>query len=732
MHWNTFTSLLFLFFVTSSITSQIVVQNRGVDELVSYESLKQFGPWDDRNYELTAEDLKYLSPNEAELRDPIPAFFRVFMRKNSPNMLKSGPAQYPRSALQIFRLNYYGYLIDNKYYNKVEVKNGQYDILMEEENVITNRKFEQKMALSEVKVTSPAGAAESAIKIHPLDPNIVIAGTNGPGSGQKMHYSQDGGLNWNQVSLPLGGTCCDPTVDYSANGQYAYTATLGNCGGSGCAIWFYRSSDDGKTWTDLQSVTPGDPRRELTNSGSDKEYIHVDKHCGSPYLDNVYLTWHESTIMQFAKSTDKGNSWTKTSFNSDPLGIGSDIVTDHLGNIYYVYPAFNTKQILLKKSTDGGISFDSLTTTISPTQGSFIFPVPSMESRQVFIYTSIDADLSGGIYNGSLYVAWTDSYSPSSQNSDPNSTHSRIQVAYSRDQGATWNTVTPHSIVDQDTVDRYHPWLAVGQDGTVHLVFYDTRRSPNRAGVDLFYCSSLDGGQTFSPPLRLTTEVSPNISDAFEFGDYNGLDHVVRQSSIFTDNRGSAKNVYSTTEIDNGTVNTNPFPHKPSSILGPSFVCPGQENIPFEVPNSMNANSYHWSITDNEINISGNGATSITLSGITTEDTLSLKAQNACGDSAPQSKIISIASEATCNITNCVKSSLSINNDTLALNDTDVFELIHSIESNGTIQNGDYKIFRAGNSIELTQGFTVQTPSVFIAEISDCAASLMQDLKKDE
>lgn len=728
--FNFILSVLLVVSIPIVLLAQSVVQSRGVDALVNYESLKQFGPWDDRNYELTADDLKFLAPNEAELRDPIPAFFRVIMRKNSPDMLRSGPVQYPRSALQIFRLNYNGYLIDNQYYNKVRIQDGAYEVIMKQENNLNYDKKERKSALSEVKVTSPAGAAESAIKIHPLDPNIVIAGTNGPGSGQKMHYSQDGGLNWTQVELPFGGTCCDPTVDYSANGQYAYTATLGNCGGSGCAIWFYRSADNGMTWTDLQNVTPGDPRRELTINGSDKEYIHVDKHCGSPYLDNVYLTWHEGNIMQFAKSADKGNTWTKMSFSSDALGIGSDLVTDHLGNIYYVYPAFNSREILLKKSTDGGSTFQAGTISIASTQGSFAFPVPSMDTREVFIYTSVDADLSGGTYNGSIYAAWTDSYSATGAN--PSNNHSRIQVAYSRDQGVTWNIVTPHSTIDQSTVDRYHPWLAVGQDGKVHLVFYDTRNSMNRTGVDLYYTSSLDGGQTFSAPARLTTEISPKISDAFEFGDYNGFDHVVRQSSIFTDNRnegsGNTVDVYSTTDIENGVLNINPFPHKPTSIFGPSIVCEGQENIPFEVPSAMNADSYQWSFSDNEVNISGNGASSVMLSGITTTGTLSLVSQNVCGNSAPQSMTVSIASAATCNITNCVKSSLSINNDTLAM--ADVFELIQSVESDGTIQPNDFKVFRAGSSIELSQGFTVESPSVFLAEISNCAEMLSEGENK--
>ncbi len=85
-----------------------IVQSRGVDQRVDYESLTKFGPWDDRNYNLTAEDLDYLSPDEDQLRDPVPAFFRVELRKEFSDLRKSGPAQYPRSAVPLFERRYGG------------------------------------------------------------------------------------------------------------------------------------------------------------------------------------------------------------------------------------------------------------------------------------------------------------------------------------------------------------------------------------------------------------------------------------------------------------------------------------------------------------------------------------------------------------------------------------------------------------------------------------------------
>ena len=85
---------------------------KGVDPNVDYGELVRFGPWDDRNYQLTADDLKLLAPNEAEQTDPIPAFFRVALRKANPESRKTGPGQYPRSAFNAFRIKHGGYLVD--------------------------------------------------------------------------------------------------------------------------------------------------------------------------------------------------------------------------------------------------------------------------------------------------------------------------------------------------------------------------------------------------------------------------------------------------------------------------------------------------------------------------------------------------------------------------------------------------------------------------------------------
>ena len=83
-------------------------QARGADQSVDYASLQRFGPWDDRNYALTRDDLRLLARNEAELRDAIPAFFRVELRREFPDMPRTGIVQYPRAAVPLFQLRHGG------------------------------------------------------------------------------------------------------------------------------------------------------------------------------------------------------------------------------------------------------------------------------------------------------------------------------------------------------------------------------------------------------------------------------------------------------------------------------------------------------------------------------------------------------------------------------------------------------------------------------------------------
>ena len=277
---------------TPSVTITIS-QSRGADARVDYAQLATIGPWDDRNYRLTADEVALLSKNEADAIIAIPAFYRIEMRKANPNLPRSGPAQYPRSALNGYLAKYVGYQVDGATYTSIRSNgSGGYDLVFGER--ASGQVFPNFLSGSEKRVSSPAGGAETAVAINPVNTNIVIAGSNGPGTGQKMWRSSDGGVTWS-AAISLANTCCDPTVGWSPDGTIGYAGALSTVVGSGTNVLFYRSTDSGASWTLAKQLSTGNL--------SDKEYLHVDTYATSPRIGNIYMAWHDGNVQKFSRST---------------------------------------------------------------------------------------------------------------------------------------------------------------------------------------------------------------------------------------------------------------------------------------------------------------------------------------------------------------------------------------------------------------------------------------------
>jgi hypothetical protein len=491
-----------------------IVQSRGADPRVDYASLTRYGPWDDRNYDLTSEDIALLPKHDQYLRR-VPAFFKVLKRKEYAAEGYPLIDVYPREIHFEFYYRYGG-LMQN---GEIELTSlGKYYYPDQE-----NPQFPPGTRDATLPMAAPIegegplaiGNNETSVEVNPVNPQIVIAGSNG-GGGQNQNYSTDGGVTWVTGGV-LPQTCCDPAMEWSVDGTVAYSATLGTVGG-GLRATVFRSTNNGMTWGD---------RRDVSTGGSDKEFIHVDHSPTSPFNDNVYLTWHQGNTMFFARSEDRALTWsTPVSFPALPRGIGSDITTDTAGNIYYFYPTLNRagqQAILMLKSADAGVTWDA-PVVVGLLSGRFDFAIPSMESRRAFIYVAADVDTN----TNRIWATWTDNTPASGgPGGSAASNVAWVRVASSIDGGATWTiATTPHAEPlppSVNAVDRYHPWLKVDTNGVVHLGFYDTRHSTNRTGVDFYYVASSDNGATWVEETRVSAITSTNIANGQEWGDYNGL-----------------------------------------------------------------------------------------------------------------------------------------------------------------------------------------------------------------
>ncbi|MGH7904208.1 MAG: sialidase family protein, partial [Candidatus Dormibacteraceae bacterium] len=261
---------------------------------------------------------------------------------------------------------------------------------------------------------------ETSVAIDPFQANRVVAGFNDYRRGDGncyASYSQDGGRSWTDSTVPMSfsrgapfGTAReywqaggDPSLAWDTKGNAYFSCQVFNRGNTGpppptspnpdqaSGILLYRSTaNGGASWN-----FPGRYATITTNVANnpgvltDKPYMTVDNHRGSPYQDRIYVTWTQfaadgTAYIYEVHSSDYGETFSKpvlvsatSTLCGNTYGLPtpqgncnenqfSDPFTGSDGNLYVVYNNYNNvlnsaqdnrNQFLLAKSTDGGASF---------------------------------------------------------------------------------------------------------------------------------------------------------------------------------------------------------------------------------------------------------------------------------------------------------------------------------------------------------------------------------------
>ena len=408
---------------------------------------------------------------------------------------------------------------------------------------------------------------EPTIAVNPLNPNNIVVAQFNMGV-QTLTISLDGGASFpiqRNAVLPAGqtGFSGDDALAFDSQGRLFWTyLTSGGTGGIASL-----------QVNPLTGAVVGGP--SVVSSGSlDKEWIAADKNPTSPFVNNLYTTWHDfgqtNAPVRFARSTNQGATWTTLAANISGANEGftwpSEVTVALNGDVWVAWHT-NTGQtngdVRMRRSTDGGLTFGP---EIIPFPAGTAATTNNADNGLASKITGLHVWLQGSMQPrilvdparpGNIYVVSVDDPDTFTTTNDP----SDIVFARSTNNGATWTRTTISQGINGDS--EIMPAASIDANGNLAVTWYDNRRHltvPDSLGgthylLDLFATTSLDGGLTFSSPLQVndpanTFDPERGAPDRFNnhtlrIGEYNGLAVVSGTAhAVWTGNTPTSQKIY--------------------------------------------------------------------------------------------------------------------------------------------------------------------------------------------
>ena len=390
----------------------------------------------------------------------------------------------------------------------------------------------------------PGAEVEPQLAINPRNPNNLVGvwqqdrWGNGSARAIGVGVSTDGGMTWQTRAMPFsrcgGGTAqnggdyirvSDPWVTFGPEG-IVYQAALSSSGGSfqpGSinSILASRSVDGGLTWSN--------PVPLITDGGgffNDKNSITAD--TTDPRF--VYAVWDRlptgsnSGPSYLARSVDRGVNWEAARPIYDP---GSSAQT--INNQVVVL----TDGTLVNFFTQLDVGANSIVTASmaivrSTDKGATwtgrvrITDVFSVGTRDPEAGTRVR----DGTQLGSIAAGLQGSLHVAWQDGRANGgVHDDVLYSRSLDGGLTWSS--PVRVNAAPSVPAFTPTIAVRADGTVGITYYDFRSNtpdPLTLPTDYWLTRSSDGINWRESRVAAAFDlaIAPNANGLF-LGDYQGL-----------------------------------------------------------------------------------------------------------------------------------------------------------------------------------------------------------------
>lgn len=457
-----------------------------------------------------------------------------------------------------------------------------------------------------VDVQPSAWYVEPAIAVSPVDARQLIAGSMVFAAGgitAETFRSEDGGYGWRPTLLPVGSGSLlgDVQAAFDASGR-AYVTVLGSerapSGATVNGLFVFASRDAGQSFQRVAFLQTPDKH------DYDHEQLAVDcttgRYRGRVYMTALYTVTEKPQVngLGLLWSADGGRTfygpvrvWTGWSFNSKPVVLADGTV---------LFPFFHVKTfddvneaIAVASSRDGGHTFTAPVSVGTRT----VLNEKDVEARYARSDYAFDADsvpqfAAGRSGRGKdVYAVW----------SDLRSGTSRLLYVRSSDAGKHWS-VPRELFTPADASDaQYQPSITVNADGTLAMSWYGASHA-GRTVSEMFSVSG-DGGQTFSPPVQISSvsaPFAPAASDGYtaqafpdsrgifvgltsprerfpSFGDYMGLasDSSGAFHPIWIDAR------YGVAQVWTATVFPTPPAPRPANLV--SRAVTGQVSLEFGI-----------------------------------------------------------------------------------------------------------------------------------------------------
>lgn len=352
-----------------------------------------------------------------------------------------------------------------------------------------------------------------------IDKTILSEIIRGVNFGVAYGNSSDGGVTFTDRG-GLGPTSWgfDPSVTVDRAGRFYVGRGDLDPGSPGGAVppdrvSIYKSADGGATFPQSAGVSGNSA---ATPGINDKPTITVDNSGGS-FDGTIYASWTfaRSNVLSilFSRSSNGGASFSAPlSLSNGPLDQGSIPAVGPSGEVYVAWFE-NPSRVRVRKSTDGGVTFNAAVTAAAVDPIGRVDPSAPIGCGNVLngavgarSWPSISVDRSRGPQSGRVYVAFS-SRGSSSDNAD-------VFLVSSGDGGSSWGA--PLRINDDVTAnDQWLPFVIVAPNGTVAVSWYDRQMDGQNRLIDVFLKTSAPGGTSFGSSRKISSVSFPPPPSSF-------------------------------------------------------------------------------------------------------------------------------------------------------------------------------------------------------------------------